>query len=191
MMLSSKAGTIRHAHVLHGRGVFSKHDLADGVYDLVDLKTLDPRLLPEYCLLVVVQSIRMPDALLKSLAASPQLLDSTLADIYSLDTVAAAMDYFQSRSSQGLIAAFCGKKNQNCKTKPLLSGANKKTPLPLMYDRTKNNATACWDTDFKRWLPFSAPYHGTGYTAAPGQDHPLNPSSPVAKLDRLCVASQE
>ena len=68
---------IRHAHVLHGRGVFSKHDLADGVYDTVHLKHLDPRLLPEYCLLVVVQSIRMPSTVLKELVAAPKLLDTS------------------------------------------------------------------------------------------------------------------
>jgi hypothetical protein len=55
---------IRHAHVLHGRGVFSKHDFADGKYDDVNIRGLDPRLLPEYCLMVVVQSVRMPSAVL-------------------------------------------------------------------------------------------------------------------------------
>lgn len=55
------AGT-RHAHVLHTRGYFSKHDLADGKYDNVDLATLDPRRLNEWCTMIVMQSVRMPDA---------------------------------------------------------------------------------------------------------------------------------
>ena len=156
---------IRHAHVLHGRGVFSKHDLADGVYDKVDLKTLDPRLLPEFCLLVVLQSIRMPDAVLRGLAANPALLVPTSPDVYSLDTVAAAMEYLgRGRAPPGLVLAFCGKtnKNQNCQPVFPPAGREKEAPLPAMYDRRKPNATACWDTDFLRWLPLMPPYTKSG-----------------------------
>eukprot|EP00039_Didymoeca_costata_P004853 m.76603 g.76603 ORF g.76603 m.76603 type:complete len:273 (-) comp12567_c0_seq4:65-883(-) len=79
------ASNIRHAHVLHGRGVFSKHDLADGLYDDKNLRLLDPRLLPQYCLLVVMQSIRMTDSLLKHLWESPELLSTQNKDIIALD----------------------------------------------------------------------------------------------------------
>lgn len=54
-----------------------RHDLADGKYDATHVKDLDPRLLPEFCLMTVVQSIRMPSTVLKELVSMPKLLDTS------------------------------------------------------------------------------------------------------------------
>jgi hypothetical protein len=133
---------IRHAHVLHGRGVFSKHDLADGKYEDVDVQDLDPRLLPEYCLMVVMQSIRMPSILLHQLLHTPALLDTSRPDLYALDTKqTAAAHRFEQAGGGG-----AG------------DGAGAVQPLPASYNHAMPNSTACWDGYWGRWLPATPPY---------------------------------
>lgn len=133
----------RHAHVLHMRGYFSKHDLADGKYDDVDLATLDPRRLNEWCTGVVLTSIRMPESEFRAYVDDPSTYDAASPAVRKLDL------------PEGAQRALNGPHVYDRERPPA---------------RTSSGDAYCWSERWSRWLVARPDGKGKGTDPGPGDE---------------------